>query len=161
MENASRALIIAGGIFIAMMLVGLLLISRTNWAEYQDAQEQVVKQEQTTEFNRKYEAYNKKVLTGFQMISLANMVDDYNNSVKDSGYKDIELSVKWYGLSDDPYSRPVDLDITDQLNTIKNDLDKDKKLKEFKQKYYTCIEIEYDQANARVIKMTYEEIKRK
>lgn len=162
MENASRALIIAAGILIAMMVAGILVYSRVEWGDYQESQERVKLQEQTTEFNQRFESYNKKVITGFQMISLTNLVTDYNSSVKETGYKDIELKVKWYDLKENqtPSHSLKDLSL-DEIAKFGTGSKTDKEKKEFKEKYFTCVSINYDNASGRVIAMNYKEITKK
>ena len=79
MENASKALIIAGGILIAVLLLGVLMYSFANSSEFFN-QEQANKQtEQLTTFNNQYEAYNRKLLRGTDVISVINKMIDNNN----------------------------------------------------------------------------------
>ena len=98
MENATKALIIAGGMLIAMLIVGLLTWGYTQIRSLQ--QENVTEEErqQVVEFNERFEAYNKKVIRGYQMISLANLVYDTNTRYTyDNGYTPVTIIVD--GLS--------------------------------------------------------------
>ena len=61
MENASKALIIAGGILLALMLLSILVYvagSMHDWAGSQTREELT---KQIAEFNKGYEVYNKKM----------------------------------------------------------------------------------------------------
>lgn len=162
MENASKALLIAAGVLIAMMIAGILVYSRVEWGEYQEAQDKAKLMEQTAEFNQKFESYNKKVITGFQMISLTNLVNDYNTSVKNTGYEEIVLDVKWFDLIENQgASRNLKPISPEDIAAFGNqDYDTNQK-KKFKQKYFTCKGIEYDSSTGRVKKMSYDEITKK
>ena len=80
MENASKALIIAGSILIAILLIafGVQILSSTNGTA-----EQVKVASQTTEvamFNSKFTQYVGKNRTSSQVKSLLNTID--NNYLK-------------------------------------------------------------------------------
>ena len=79
MENATKALIIAGGMLLAMMIVGLLVWGYGILSQNQKSKISAEEIEQITEFNLKFEAYNKGSVRGYQMISLANLAQDVNS----------------------------------------------------------------------------------
>lgn len=96
MENASKALIIAGGILIAMMVVTILLTSWNKITSYQKAQEEKTTFEQLNNFNKEFESYNKGVVRGYELISLNNLIADTNKKYSDTdGYREMEAFVKF------------------------------------------------------------------
>ena len=80
MENATKALIIAGGMLIAMLIVGLLTWGYTQIRSLQQRNVEEEERQQIVDFNERFEAYNKKVVRGYQMISLSNLVYDTNTN---------------------------------------------------------------------------------
>ena len=78
MENASKALIIAGGILIAILVLSALLLMFTNLSDYQRSNSEIVKSEQLSKFNEEFTQYYRNDLEGVDLISLANKVVDYN-----------------------------------------------------------------------------------
>ncbi|MCI8482663.1 MAG: hypothetical protein HFJ27_06470 [Clostridia bacterium] len=78
MENAAKALLIAGGILIAVLLIGLLVYSFGSMNGYFEEQQQTEKTEQLTAFNQQFESYNRKLLRGTDVVSILNKVLDNN-----------------------------------------------------------------------------------
>lgn len=78
MENASKALIIAGGILISILILSVLVYSFGNISQYFSSEEKVQQTEQLTTFNNQYESYNKKLLRGTDVISVINKAKDNN-----------------------------------------------------------------------------------
>lgn len=94
MENASRALIIAGGMLIAMLVVSLLVWGFTSISAYQKEKAQKLEIEVVLDFNKKFEAYDKASIKGYQLISLVNLAVDTNGRyTEENGYKPIEIRV--------------------------------------------------------------------
>ena len=78
MENASRALIMAAGILIALMILGALMLMFNNLSSYQDQNDMTKEQAQVVEFNNQYLAYEKDDLTLMEMKSLYNKIQSHN-----------------------------------------------------------------------------------
>ena len=55
MENASKALIMAGSVLIALMIIGALLLMFNSLTSYQDTNTQGEREAQVIEFNNQYE----------------------------------------------------------------------------------------------------------
>ncbi len=149
MENASKALIIAGGILIAMMIVGLLTFGYTQIRNYQRAEADTERQQEVLEFNKRFEGYNRRSVRGYQLISLSNLVTDTNTRFTDEeGYKPVSVTVD--GLSSETATN-------EDLNAYLADYDTwDSDTKnEFKQRYYECDDVQYDALNSRVISMHF------
>lgn len=90
MENASKALIMAGGVLIALMIIGALVLMFSNLSTYQETNIESNRDSQIVEFNNKYETYNKQNLRGSELYSLLNKVIDYNRrqSTEGTGWSD-------------------------------------------------------------------------
>lgn len=78
MENASKALIMAGSLLIALIIIGALLLMFNNLSSYQDSTDKNEKEAQIVEFNNQYETYNRTDVRGSDLYSLLNRVVDYN-----------------------------------------------------------------------------------
>ena len=78
MENASKALIMAAGVLIALMILGALILMFSNLSNYQDTNIQTDREAQIVEFNNQYETYNRDDVRGSDLYSLLNKVVDYN-----------------------------------------------------------------------------------
>lgn len=89
MENASKALVIAGGILLAMLTISLLFLLLSNINSSKMTEEEKLAAKQLQEFNQQWEAYNKKVLYGTDVISVLNKAMDNNSkaSVEDDTNK--------------------------------------------------------------------------
>ena len=92
MENASKALLMAGGILIALLVIGELLLMFNQLSEYQSSSSELVETEQLAKFNEQFTQYERDDLLGTELISLANKVVDYNK--KTGGIGEISYSNK-------------------------------------------------------------------
>ena len=78
MENASKALLMAGGILIALMIIGALVLLGNNLSSYKNNEQALEKQSQIAEFNDQFEPYNKDDLTLMELKSLSNKIESNN-----------------------------------------------------------------------------------
>lgn len=91
MENASKALIIAGGVLIALIIITMFIIMFNNLANVKKNQEEQIKTEQISAFNAEFEAYNKKLMYGTDVITLINKVVENNKKYMDNAEYQILL----------------------------------------------------------------------
>lgn len=84
MENASKALMIAGGVLLALMIITLCLYMANHIKTIKEANEQQEKTAQLQKFNQEYETYNKKIMYGSDVISVINKIADNNERYKDN-----------------------------------------------------------------------------
>lgn len=96
MENASKALLMAGGILIAIIIIGLLLIMVNQIGSYQKSQDSNKKDSQLAEFNLDFERYtDDKGIKGTDVISLINKVIDYNSKARTGGVNNsVDYNIK-------------------------------------------------------------------
>jgi len=94
MENASKALIMAGGVLISLLVIGLLVFFFNNLSELQRIEQSGEAVQSITEFNKQYDVYQRNVY-GSELFSIANKINDYNKRESDNkGYSKIELYVE-------------------------------------------------------------------
>lgn len=82
MENASKALIMAGGILLAIITLSLFIYMTTATSRIGEAQEERALIEQITAFNKEYEAYNKRRLYGTDVITVVNKAINHNQKMR-------------------------------------------------------------------------------
>lgn len=90
MENASKALIMAGSVLIALMIIGALLLMFNNLSSYQEVDTQTTREAQVIEFNNQYLTYHRDNVRGSELYSLLNKVIDYNKRKSTEGIGETE-----------------------------------------------------------------------
>lgn len=181
MENASRALIMAGAMLIAILTVSLLVWGWGRISQYNQKSEQVAMVEQITKLNREIESYDKQVVRGYELVSLANLIEDTNSKFPISegytpvsalvNFRDFEKSVTNYTAITKAQKNELTSGI--ELSTFMNEYYNVSKnggdtsfLKVFKESYFQCDNVEYsdykekNNSIAKVKRMTFTEIKR-
>lgn len=94
MDNASRALTIAGGVLIALMVISLFVFARGRWSSYENAKSEAKRNEQIVQFNKRFEAYDT-VENGNKIVSLVNLAEEMNKKYgSENGYKDVVIYAK-------------------------------------------------------------------
>lgn len=107
MENASKALIMAASVLIAIIIIGALVLMFNSLSNYQGTDTQSTRDAQVIEFNNQYETYNRKNVRGSDLYSLLNRVVDYNRRKSTSG---TEGSDQGQYLAYEPMTITYDLD---------------------------------------------------
>lgn len=79
MENASKALLIAGGILVGIITISLLFYMSTKLGETVESVSNNSEQEELLEFNKGFEVYNKKLMYGTDVLSVLNKAIDNNS----------------------------------------------------------------------------------
>ena len=150
MENATKALIIAGGMLIAMLIVGLLVWGFGRIRKTQQTQVDQESIQEITDFNERFEAYNRTTVRGYQMISLANLVYDTNSRYTEAdGYNPVTVTVDGLSSAD---ATNEDLVTYIQTNYDRMNSNQKNALKEL---VFECTGVEYDTQNSRVLNMTF------
>lgn len=78
MENATKALLIAGGVLIALIIITMFILMFNRLSSMEKEQTEQTEMEQLAAFNAEYEAFNKKVMYGVDVITLINKVEANN-----------------------------------------------------------------------------------
>ena len=97
MENASKALIIAGSLLIGLLIISALVLMFSNLTAYQKTNTETTRESQIVEFNNQYETYNRQDVRGSELYSLLNIVIDYNRreSTEGTGWSDKGQTVSY------------------------------------------------------------------
>ena len=88
MENATKALMMAGGVILVMLLVSLFIYAWGTFSEYYASQQELSEISGTTEFNQQFTNYDRDDVSGYELISLANRIADYNQRYSTTGTND-------------------------------------------------------------------------
>ena len=78
MENASKALIMAGGMLLAILIISLLVYAWSLFSKYQSSKDSLSDIEDTAKFNEQFSNYDRDDVQGYELISLVNKIIDYN-----------------------------------------------------------------------------------
>ena len=92
MENASKALIMAGSVLISLLVITLVVVGYQQLSDWQQTVEDSEQTATDTEFIRQVEQFNRN-LYGSELLSLINYVEDYNAQYTEDGYIPIQLNV--------------------------------------------------------------------
>lgn len=94
MEDAAKALLIAGGMLILILVISLLVVFRGQLAAYMEQQHDEKLIKQAVEFNNKFADYQGKDVRGNELISIMNRIIDYNSlQAEQYGYDKITITV--------------------------------------------------------------------
>ena len=96
MENAVKALLIAAGVLIGLILISLLLVGHREISDYYTAKEEAKEFAQLDEFNKQYIPYDRDNVRGSDLLSLVNKIIDFNTLSEE---EDIEIKILIPGTS--------------------------------------------------------------
>ena len=85
MENASKALIMAGGMLLAILIISLLIYAWSLFSKYQASQDSLSEIEDVSKFNEQFANYERNGIQGYEILSLVNKVIDYNYRKSNAG----------------------------------------------------------------------------
>lgn len=101
MENASKALIIAGSVLVSLMIISLLVWGFGQLSDLEQTRANAEDNTKLSEYMEEFERFNR-TLYGSELLSLANLQEDYNTSLhyyeqtgenEYDGYKEIDINV--------------------------------------------------------------------
>ena len=93
MENASKALVMAGSVLMALMVLGAFMLMYNKFANFEQTKTDIDESSKLTNYNHKFEQYNRTIY-GSELLSLANLREDYNKAQSDiKGYQKVEIKV--------------------------------------------------------------------
>lgn len=95
MENASKALIMAGSVLLAILVISMLVYGYRQISDLEQSRADTDEEIKITEYMRRFEQFNR-TLYGSELLSLANLQEDYNASDarEDVGYDRINIIVE-------------------------------------------------------------------
>lgn len=172
MENASKALLMAGGVLIAVLTIALVVTVFSSSSEFYKTQDDVKAVEQITAFNQEYESYNKKLLRGTDVISVCNKA--ISNNKKYSDVPENQITIKFKMVEEFKYHKTKDSNgkivvekseskfktnseyIMNELVEIRGDTEA---FSDFKRRVFNCTNVTYRKDNGRIESMTFVEQK--
>jgi len=160
MENASKALIIAAGVLLALILLGTFIYLFGQMSQVAREQDRVELMEQISEFNKQYESYQRNLLRGVDIASVCNKAKSYNEKNKRQDINEeihvyVTLISDWDDFSKNTRYKMTDDDGPDWDNIRNNDSDS---FYTFKIKYFKCDKIEYSKDTGKVTALYFTEI---
>lgn len=167
MENAAKALTIAGEILISIMIISAAILMYNQLSAVPDQEKENKRQEQIVAFNNEYESYNRKDLYGSDIISLVNKMLNNNRKYEELGEGDnykIEIKViltmddDFFGKKNTTYNKLEDLQKI--LNTASSETTTQyyHPYTDFKRKMFKCTATELNKDTGRIKSMTFEQL---
>lgn len=161
MDNAAKALIIAGGILLAILIISLGIYIWQLGGNFINQGERQKEEEQIREFNQEYESYQRQALRGTDVISIINKVR--NNNIKNAEID--ELQITWeVNLKQDLTDANNQIILKKGKHTEETSGSKitamlaDKEtVKNFKTLYFRCSNLLYNEKTGKVNKIIFEE----
>ena len=168
MENASKALLMGGGMLIAILTLSLVVFAFNSIAQNYKTQDEVEVVKQVTAFNSEYESYNRKLLRGTDVISLCNKAMD--NNERNYGIADKQINIQFQMAEAFVYKKDVNnkgvktnktfnLGIRYNMSEITNIKNDSEAFTDFKRRIFNCQEVIYNTDTGRIKSMFFKEQK--
>ena len=139
MENITKALLMAAGMLLAVLILSLLVMAYNKLSGYYEQNQELLTAEQLDKFNKQFQNYaGRKDIRGNELISLMNKIIDYNASESyqvGTNYEPIKVKITIggndvinafkYETSDfgNEFIKPVIQNTVDGINNQANDQD--------------------------------------
>lgn len=120
MENASRALVIAGGVLLSLIIIGVVMFAYRGITSLQKEKDISLSNEQVSKINEQIEKYTKKsVIYGSEVLSICNAIEDYSRKYPESEGISAKIKIKADGK--DNNIKECFKDKYDGIQSLKND----------------------------------------
>ena len=93
MENASKALLLAAGVLVGLILITMMIYGYGQISDYYRAKEESKESEQLADFNKEYIPYNRENVRGSDLLTLINKIIDYNEVKIDDANRGLEIEI--------------------------------------------------------------------
>lgn len=99
MENASKALIMAGSVLLSILVIALLVYGYTNLSALEQTRQDSQDTVELSEYMARFEQFNR-TLYGSELLSLSNLQEDYNTALRkyggeeQDGYQTVSITVR-------------------------------------------------------------------
>lgn len=169
MENASKALIMAGGIFLAIVLITFGVYVYSSLHDLAETQDKKNQQQQLADFNKSYEAYNRSLMYGTELITVMNKANDNNKMYNYD--EDFEITINFRFVEKFVYVYNVGTGKRVKSGEFKtgfyyNNKNYENEIKgnpetfnDFKRRLFKCQSVAYNEETGRIKSMTFEEVK--
>lgn len=162
MENATKALTMAAGVLIAILIIALIYLLINSISESSEQDELALKAQQTAEFNKAYESYDKPLMRGTEVISVINKAMDNNLRYIDDEQFQIQIEVELTSEIEVPQENGSTITVypgvyTESSQEYQQLIGNEETLKILKRKYFKCTNLKYN-SDARVNYMSFAEL---
>lgn len=130
MDNATKAILMAGGVLIVLLILSLAVMMFRSIRTMDEAVDSKAMAQELQKWNSEWEAYNKQVMYGADVLTVVNKAAQVNHELAD--YPNYHVTIKVKGI-----------DMNTELESNKNSI-------------FTCKEIHYNKETGRVDGMTFE-----
>ncbi len=145
MENASKALIMAGGVLIGVLIISLAVYLFVTFGQTSAEINSENSQKQLAQFNAKFTVYEgKENITIYDIITVAGYANE-NNEYYENSNLDYLIEVYWNNIN---------VANKEGLNRLKNEMKNQQKSDSLNLTKYECKVTEYNQ-NGRVKKISF------
>ncbi len=88
MNNASKAIIIAGGFFIGVLIISLFMYMLTMFRDFQKLSDDYLTEKEIVAFNGRFlDLISSEIVKGYQIYNLIGLIIDENNKPDSSFYR--------------------------------------------------------------------------
>ena len=133
MENSAKAILIAGGMLIALLIISMLVVMFGNINNMERARDEKAMAKELQQWNAQWEAYNKTVMYGADVLTVVNKAAQVNHELAEQPLYHVTIKVEG-------------IDMKTELETNKNSI-------------FKCKKISYNKETGRVDGMTFELVK--
>lgn len=140
MENASKALLIAGGVILAIMILSTMVYMSGRITEFGEAQNNKKAAEQLAAFNAEYEAYNKQLMYGTDIVTVINKAKEDGITILLDGATIVDASATLSNVKQNIRNAKLDPTHSDYEGL----------------KIYKCIDVNYNPDTGKVESMEFE-----
>lgn len=153
MENASNALMLAGGVLIAILLVGIIIVSFNGAADLAKTYDSKISSTSLQAFNNNFEKYLDDEISMSDIITMTHFAKNYNIQNELTEDDSIYISIECDGKQ---LEKKSDMDLIKymQENTFVHD-DSGNENKELYQTY-KCKSVEYNKNTGTITKITFD-----
>lgn len=103
MDNATKAILISGGILLALLTLSLLTVMFKNIGVMSESQEQKAVTQDLQEWNAEWEAYNKKIMYGSDVITVYNKAEELKSEYPNDSSYHVDVRVVYANTSQMSY----------------------------------------------------------
>ena len=94
MENASKALLFAGTVLIAIITISLFVLTINKISDYKSSSTELASATELAKFNEQFTQYVRDDVKGVELITLLNSVVNYNAKGVDKAIGELDYTKK-------------------------------------------------------------------
>ena len=133
MENASKALLIAGGVLIAILILSVGVYLYTAFSNQSKEYSQIIQDTELQKFNSKFDVYvGRTDITAQEIVSIVNLAQEYNNL--------------------------VNVEVYNKSNILQTYINSEMFVKTFLDNKFECLETVYNSTTGKIVKIIFKEI---